>query len=107
TGFTYGTGVDSEFKLGNNNDGSSTDLFWGILSDVKVYNYALTAQEVASEFLAVRTDLPWVCDREAYGQDSGLMELDVNNDCVINLEDFAAYAERWMDDRYQLRRPLP
>jgi len=107
TGFTYGTGVDSEFKLGNNNDGSSTDLFWGILSDVKVYNYALTVQEVANEFLAVRTDLPWVCDRDAYGQDSELMELDVNNDCLINLEDFAAYAERWMDDRYQFRRPLP
>lgn len=46
SGFTYGTGVNSGFKLGCNNDNGS-EFFYGVLDDVKVYNYARTTEQIA------------------------------------------------------------
>ena len=89
SGFTYGTGVDSGFKLGCNNDNGS-EFFYGILDDVKVYNYARTTEQIAKDYLAVRGG--WVCNYELYD-----LPYDFNEDCVVNLADFAIFAETWLD----------
>ncbi|NLK40755.1 MAG: hypothetical protein GX298_01710 [Planctomycetes bacterium] len=89
SGFTYGTGVNSGFKLGCNNDNGS-EFFYGVLDDVKVYNYARTTEQIAQDYLAVRGG--WVCNYELYD-----LPYDFNNDCIVDLADFAIFAEKWLD----------
>jgi hypothetical protein len=89
SGFTYGTGVNAGFKLGCNNDNGS-EFFYGILDDVKVYNYARTTEQIAQDYLSVRGE--WVCNYELYD-----LPLDFNNDCIVNLAAFAIFAEGWLD----------
>ena len=91
TGFTYGTGVNSGFKLGCNNDNGS-EFFYGILDDVKVYNYARTTEQVAKDYLNVVGGS--VCNREIYN----LQVFDFDGNCRIDLEDFAIFAEMWLND---------
>ena len=89
TGFSYGTGVNSSFKLGSP-DGDA-GFFWGILDDVKVYNYARTTEQIANDYLAVKGG--WVCNNE------GTVDLtyDFNNDCQVDLGDFALLAADWLN----------
>lgn len=64
----------------------------GLIDDLKIYNYALTTYDVAQEYLAVRGE--WVCNRETYD----LQNYDTNGNCLLDLEDFASMAERWLED---------
>ncbi len=89
TGFTYGTGVNSGFKLGCNNDIGS-EFFYGVLDDVRIFNYARTTEEIARDYLAVRGG--WVCNYELYD-----LPYDFNRDCLVNLEDLALFAATWLD----------
>ena len=90
TGFTFGSGVDSDFKLGwATGDG----YFYGMIDDVKVYNYAKSTVELGQDYLAV-TGEEWVCNWETYDMST----YDVNENCLIDMTDFAALAARWMED---------
>jgi hypothetical protein len=89
SGFTYGTGVNSGFKLGCNNDNGS-EFFYGVLDDVKVYNYVRTTEQIAKDYLAVRGE--WVCNREVPA-----LPYDYNNDCRIDLADLALFAQAWLE----------
>ena len=64
----------------------------GLLDELKIYNYALTTQEIGQEYVNLIGG--WVCDYEAYD----LGDYDYNGNCIVDLPDFAEYfATRWLD----------
>jgi len=85
--------------------GAGDGYFNGMLDDLKIWNYGLSAQEVAHEYLVTVTDQPWVCDREAWAADALMVALDVNDDCRIDMIDFASFAGKWLEDAYQISLP--
>jgi hypothetical protein len=91
TGFTYGTGSNSGFKLGSNNDDGS-EFFCGMIDDVKIYNYAISAAKIAQDYANVMSVS--VCNREGTAD----MQFDTNDDCKIDITDFAQFALDWLND---------
>jgi len=91
TGFTYGTGTNSGFKLGCNNDVAS-EFFCGKIDDVKIYNYARSAAQIAQDYADIMKVS--VCNREGMAD----MEFDTNDDCRIDMKDFAQFAADWLND---------
>jgi len=91
TGFTYGTGANSGFKLGCNNDNAS-EFFCGKIDDVRIYNYARSAAQIAQDYADVMNVS--VCNRE--GTDN--MRFDTNGDCRVDITDFAELAKDWLND---------
>ena len=72
------------------NDRSSTEAYLeSYLDDLRVYNYILSDTEIADLYLQGYTDK--VLCILPYGS-----EFDTNNDCKINLEDFADFAATWI-----------
>ena len=63
----------------------------GKIDEFKIYNYDLSADEVAREYLTVKGG--WVCD---YERKDG--RFDFNNDCIVDLLDFSIFAGAWLDD---------
>ncbi|HPP55068.1 MAG TPA: immunoglobulin domain-containing protein [Anaerohalosphaeraceae bacterium] len=68
--------------------------FNGLIDELKIYNYAKTAEEIAREYMAVRTDVESICNMESYD----LADWDYNSNCRIDLPDLAEIAERWLDN---------
>jgi len=68
---------------------SVEDPYEGLLDDVKIYSYAMTPQQVATEYLAVKPSGEVCIDYPKY---------DVNGDCIVNMIDFAAFANNWLTD---------
>ena len=66
--------------------------FDGMFDDLKIWNYALSGYDVAQEYMTIAGGS--ICDRENYDQQN----YDVNDDCIIDITDFAAFALRWMED---------
>ena len=64
--------------------------FEGYIDDFKIYNYPLTTEEIAQEYMDVAGG--WVCD---YDRED--LPYDFNGNCVIDLPDFAIFAATWMD----------
>ena len=61
-------------------------LYNGLMDDVRIYNHALTQDEI---FGLYTLSTPYICDvKPAY---------DFNNDCRTNLADLAMFAMEWMD----------
>lgn len=85
--------------------GAGDGYFNGMIDDLKIWNYGLSAQEVAHEYLKTVTTQPWVCDREAWAADALMVALDVNDDCRIDMTDFSAFAGKWLEDAYQISLP--
>ncbi len=63
----------------------------GVIDDVNIWSYPLTADEVAALY---QQDVPGAICVDLEG-----LEFDTNNDCVINLEDFAVFAATWLNNR--------
>jgi hypothetical protein len=59
--------------------------FVGLLDDFRLFNYALTAQEAANLYLAVKGGI--VCPAP--------MLYDLDGDCQVDLRDFAVFAAQW------------
>ncbi len=75
--------------LARNNRGTVDKQFGGMLDDLKIYNYLLSSEDVAELFYNVT------------GQQSCIVanyvsDLDFNNDCNVDLEDFANIASAWL-----------
>ncbi len=75
------------FHIGRTNTTNDSEYFAGAMDEVKVYNYALSATDVAQSYVAIA------------GGDLCVVELnyDLNNDCKVNLEDFAMFMSEWLD----------
>ncbi len=95
--WTFGTGVDAELKMGCNQVNLTAtppnlqDAFYGILDDVRIYNYARTHRQIALDYLNVVGGDGWICDA-----DGPALLRDLNNDCRVDLEDLALLAEEWL-----------
>jgi hypothetical protein len=63
--------------------------FNGALDDIQIYNYALSKTAVADLYLAVRDD--FVCIDEYASQ------YDFNGNCIVDLGDFVALAQQWLN----------
>jgi beta-glucanase (GH16 family) len=66
---------------------SSDDYYQGAMDEVKVFDYAMTAQQVQSVFTAGAHCM------EVYPE-----ELDLNGDCVIDLADMLPLFEYWLSN---------
>jgi hypothetical protein len=83
-------GKTTQNWLGRSQWGAGDGYFNGLIDDLKIFNYALDTNKVAQEYLAIQGD--YVCDVEAND-----LQYDYNDDCVMNLGDFAIFAQRWLD----------
>lgn len=79
--------------IGGNNARGTVDTFFksgSMLDDLKIYNYALTPEQVAAEFKAVTGNT--LCIVTSFDGDY----YDRNGDCVVDLADFADFAAAWL-----------
>ncbi len=63
-----------------------------MIDDLQIFNYPLSADEVAGIYHVVNGDL--MCTA-LNGEFDG-SEYDINNDCIVNLGDFAIMATQWL-----------
>ena len=89
TGFTYGSGVDSDFKMGSNIVGDG--FFYGMIDDVKIYNYARSTEQVANDYLGVKGG--WICNNEGAAD----LTYDFDGNCRVDLADFSELAADWLN----------
>lgn len=66
--------------------------FDGLIDELKIYNYALSTVEIGREYLTYADPTGYVCNLEATA-----LPYDYNGNCRIDLPDFAAVAEAWLD----------
>ena len=64
--------------------------FNGLIDELMIYNYALTTEEIAQDYIAVKGG--WVCNNEVT-----VLPYDYDGDCMIGLGDFAIFAATWLD----------
>lgn len=79
-------GSDTPITMGGNTGGG-----WGyngLLDDVKIWNYALDPYNVAQLYTDVTTD-ETICVSP--------VEYDFNNNCKVDLGDFAIFAQTWLN----------
>ncbi len=86
-------GLEGDLRFGHkpesiNNVGDVENFFNGRIDDVKIYNYVLDKVEIANAYVTVRTE-DSVCVEQP--------EFDQNDDCKVNLADFAVFAQSWME----------
>ena len=77
----------------NANLGESS-LFNGFIDELKIYNYAMSTEEIAYEYMEIMTEVEYVCDEENYD----LGDYDYDHNCQVDLVDFAEIASRWLED---------
>jgi len=87
----YGTTVNN--WLGRSQWGGGDGYFNGLLDELKIYNYARTSVDVGQDYLA-DTQEEYVCNLEVYD----LENYDTNENCLLDLPDFASMAARWLED---------
>ncbi|OXU13962.1 LamG-like jellyroll fold domain-containing protein [Sedimentisphaera salicampi] len=61
----------------------------GVFDEIKMYNYALTGEEIAAEYYDITGET--VC-ADPYSPD---LQFDINGDCEVTLADFAMFAADW------------
>ncbi|AQT68069.1 hypothetical protein STSP2_01224 [Anaerohalosphaera lusitana] len=84
-------GVDfGRFAVGVNRGG--TNFFDGAIDDLRIFNYARSAEEIATDYYAITG--------EAICLERPSMDIAGPNgkpDCKVDLHDFASFAAEWMD----------
>ncbi len=73
-----------------NYHGSINNRFNGQVDDLKIYNYALSGEDIAREYLAAEGG--WVCDTQ-----QPALIFDFDNNCQVDLDDFELFVEQWLD----------
>ncbi len=63
-----------------------------MIDDLQIFNYPLTADEVAGIYHAVNGDMMCTALNGVFDGS----EFDVNNDCMVDLADFAMMAAKWL-----------
>jgi hypothetical protein len=89
--FTQGTKTDAPVLLGASSMDTATGLFYslfnGVLDDVRLYNYALTWNEVIDLYHAVSGQS--ICTNKP--------TYDYTGDCMVTVADFATFATQWLN----------
>lgn len=65
-------------------------LYNGLLDDIRIYNHALSQEEVALLYTTTTPEEDYICFE-------GPLEYDLNNDCRVNLTDVAVLAQWWLE----------
>ncbi|MBI9018457.1 MAG: hypothetical protein JEZ07_14485 [Phycisphaerae bacterium] len=82
----FADGSINHMAIGCNKDTGGLQWFLnGIVDDIRVYDYPLSATEVADLYVSVEDP---ICVRQP--------QCDFNGDCVVNLIDFKDFAAQWM-----------
>jgi hypothetical protein len=87
---TFGTALGkntADVWIGNTRVGSNNRLYNGLMDDVRIYNYALTREDIAQMYYDVTGQRACM-----YGRPAG----DVNGDCALDLEDIMIMASEWL-----------
>ncbi|MBN2063313.1 MAG: immunoglobulin domain-containing protein, partial [Sedimentisphaerales bacterium] len=90
TAFTLGSKTDSDIVIGASTL-TGTDFFNGLIDDVVIYNYDLELKDMIDLYNQSLNGNFCYLD-----YDSSDYVLDVNNNCIIDLADFAALAQSWL-----------
>ena len=69
------------------------NYFTGSIDDMKIYNYARTADEIAQDYMNV-TGAEYVCDNRG----SKNIAYDFDNNCKVDILDFATFVSTWLND---------
>jgi hypothetical protein len=85
---TYGPTTQN--WLGRSQWGAGDGYFNGRIDELKIYNYALSTEQIAQDYLDVRGE--WICNRELYD-----LAYDFNGNCVVDLSDLAMFAATWLN----------
>jgi hypothetical protein len=88
---SYGPSVNN--WIGRSQWGAGDGYFNGKIDQLKIYNYALSTVEIGQDYLA-DTLKAYVCNRQVYD----LGNYDTNGNCLLDLDDFASMAARWLED---------
>lgn len=82
----HAVATSENFLIGKTNTLTTEEFFDGALDEVQVYNYALSAVEIAKAYTTVKGgDLCVV--RPAY---------DIDGDCRVNISDLTLFASEWL-----------
>ena len=76
--------------LAKNSRGTIQEHFYGAIDDLKIFNYPLSEMEVAKYYFDITGKS--VCIESS--RPSAMYDL--NNDCAVNLLDYAEFAKAWM-----------
>ena len=92
--WSLGSGLDSPIWLGTAENATAGRLFNGAMDDIRIYNYALTSEDVAQLYYDVTGQSTCLNPPDA--------RLDITGpegipDCKINLYDFSVIAANWLD----------
>ena len=68
-------------------------LYNGLLDDIRIYNHALTPEEVALLYTSTTPEVDYICLPDAENP----LTYDVNGDCRVNLFDIVDLAGAWLD----------
>ncbi len=71
--------------------GSINNRFSGQVDDLKIYNYALSFEKIAQEYLAVEGG-GWICDTDQPG-----LVCDFDNNCQVDFGDLEMFVCQWLD----------
>jgi hypothetical protein len=69
--------------------GSINNRFSGQIDDLQIFNYALTTEQVAQQYLGVQGG--WICNTELPA-----LPYDYDNNCRVDLGDLAIFAAQWL-----------
>ena len=72
--------------------GAGTDAIKGGMDEVRMYDYPLTPTQIAAMYLGFKPG-GFICA----DLDDGIAVYDLNDDCRVNLEDFALIAAQWLE----------
>jgi hypothetical protein len=87
--FVLAEGPAATFRIGRND--ALNERFDGLLDDIQAFNYALTPEEVVDLYYAETGTTTCL-----YGNPVA----DLNEDCKVDISDFAMLAENWLSDGF-------
>ncbi len=90
TTFTLGSKTDSNLVIGASTL-TGTDYFNGLIDDVVIYNYDLDLKDMIELYNKALNGNFCYLDYNSSDYD-----LDFNNNCIIDVSDFAALAQSWL-----------
>ncbi|MCK4958623.1 MAG: LamG domain-containing protein, partial [Planctomycetes bacterium] len=90
--FSLGNKTDSPVVIGIVDTDPFLRSFNGSLDDIRIYNYALTQDEIVAEYYAT-SNTPACVNRPAMDMAGPEGE----PDCLVNIHDFAFMVESWLD----------
>ena len=80
-------------QIGGDDAGGTPFCVDAAIDEVRMYSYPLTPTEIATMYTDTVANT-WVC---VNADDSELAAFDLNNDCRVNLPDFALVASEWLE----------